>query len=99
MAKKREETILTRNVNEGADGTRISKRKYDAMRHAILEAMPRGPEGIRFTQLFDAVVPHLPGDWEGAVSWYVTTVKLDLEARRLIERVPGAKPQRLRRVR
>ena len=33
---------------------------------------------------------------EGSISWYVTTVKLDLEARGLIERVPRSRPQRLR---
>ena len=33
-----------------------------------------------------------------SVGWYATTVKLDLEARGLIERVPDARPQRLRRV-
>jgi hypothetical protein len=34
--------------------------------------------------------------FEGSVSWYVTTVKLDLETRGVVERVPGQKPQRLR---
>jgi Family of unknown function (DUF6958) len=34
----------------------------------------------------------------GSVGWYTTSVNLDLEARGLIERVPGAQPQRLRRV-
>jgi hypothetical protein len=33
-----------------------------------------------------------------SVGWYVTTVKLDLEARKRIERVPGSNPQLLRRV-
>jgi hypothetical protein len=36
------------------------------------------------------------GTSEGSISWYVTTVKLDLEARGLIARVPGSHPQRLR---
>ncbi len=34
----------------------------------------------------------------GSIGWYTTTVKLDLEARGLIERIEGSKPQRLRRV-
>ncbi len=38
----------------------------------------------------------LPGDFEGSVGWYATTVKLDLEARGLIERMPGESPQVLR---
>ena len=33
------------------------------------------------------------------VTWYLIAVKQDLEARRLIECIPGAKLQRLRRAR
>ena len=46
-----------------------------------------------------AVEPLLPAEvYAGAsVSWYLTTVKLDLEARRLIERVPGVSLQHMRR--
>jgi len=33
----------------------------------------------------------------GSTGWYTTTVKLDLEAKGEIERVPGSTPQRLRR--
>lgn len=34
----------------------------------------------------------------GSASRYTTSVKLGLEVRGVIERIPGAKPQRLRRV-
>jgi hypothetical protein len=33
------------------------------------------------------------GNFEGSVMWYVTTVKLDLEARGNIKRVPNSRPQ------
>ena len=33
----------------------------------------------------------------GSVSWYTTTVKLALEVRGEIKRVPGSKPQQLER--
>jgi len=36
--------------------------------------------------------------FEGSISWYVTTVKLDMEARGEIERVPDSNPQQLRLV-
>jgi len=33
------------------------------------------------------------GNFEGSVTWYVTTVKLDLEARGVVKRVPHSRPQ------
>jgi len=38
----------------------------------------------------------LQSSFDGSISWYVTTVKLDAEARGLIQRVPKSRPQRLR---
>ena len=98
VATKR--TIQTRNVNYRAGGGKlIDLDKYTAVKKAILAAVPRGERGITLTQLMRAVPSRVPKPlFRGTrVSWYATTVKLDLEARGLIERVPGASPQRLRR--
>jgi hypothetical protein len=38
----------------------------------------------------------LQSKFEGSMKWYAETVKLDLEARGEIERVPGKKNQRYR---
>lgn len=98
---QREPTILTRNVNKGVSGLRISEAKYSAVKKAILKAVPRGKEGIRFLDLPSAVAANLTREARanlGSINWYTTVVKLDLEARRLIERIPGAKPQRIRRL-
>jgi hypothetical protein len=38
----------------------------------------------------------LDGKFSGNISWYAETVKLDLEARRIIERT-SSKPQKYRR--
>lgn len=91
--------ILTENINyaKGKGGTRIDQGKYAAMRRAILKAVPRSKEGIAFRDLAAAVKPHLPPDWSGSVSWYMTTVKLDLEAKGEIARIEGSKPQRLKK--
>lgn len=40
----------------------------------------------------------LKGSFDGSVAWYVEVVKLDLEARKMIERVPGTRPQQIRLV-
>lgn len=93
------ERIETLNAT-GAGGTRIARATYDAFRAALLEAIPRDPAGVAFRELPRRVAPLIPAAMKprkGSVSWYVTVVKLDLEARGLIERVPRARPQRLRR--
>lgn len=100
---KKRARVETRNVNyaKGAGGTRIEAAKYEAVKRAILKAVPRSARGIEFLDLIDAVKEHLPGGkipGGGSIPWYVTTVKLDLEARGLIERAEGSKPQRLRRI-
>lgn len=79
----------------GKQGVNIDKVKYDAMRSAILEALDEQP-ALTFTGLNAVVGKKLEGNFDGSIGWYYTTVKLDLEARGVIERVPGSRPQRLR---
>ena len=93
--------VLCKHPDPDRQGTNIDRDKYDAMRKALLKHIPARTEGVPFQGMGAAVRPLLPNRvFAGAsISWYVTTVKLDLEARGLIERVRGAKPQRLRRTR
>lgn len=90
--------IQTLNIKSSSRGFRIARDKYDATRKAILAVVPAGREGVLFSALPKAVAAKLPTRlFENAsVPWYTTVVKLDLEARREIERVPDSKPQRLR---
>ncbi|MBN8833636.1 MAG: hypothetical protein J0H76_04575 [Sphingobacteriales bacterium] len=39
--------------------------------------------------MMEALYTKVKDDFEGGVQWYGETVKLDLEARKIIERVPG----------
>ncbi len=82
------------------EAPRILLNKYAAVKAAILQAVSENERGILFKDLPGRVEALLsPDDLKnlGSVGWYTTTVKLDLEARGLIERVPGTKPQRLRK--
>ena len=88
------EKIMTQHP-EGKQGVNIDKAKYDAVRGAILSVLDEH-EDYAFADLLDSVSERLP-DFEGSVGWYATTVKLDLEARGEIERLPDVSPQRLRR--
>jgi hypothetical protein len=77
----------------GKTGRSISREKYDAVKGALLAAL-RGRE-LSHTELIDALKRKLKKTFDGNISWYGETVKLDLEARRTLERT-DSKPQRYR---
>ncbi len=84
----------------GKQGVNIDRRKYETMRKALLRVIPRRKQGVAFTELSDLVRPHLDAAVfppQASVTWYVVTVKQDLEARGEIEQVPNVRPQHLRR--
>ena len=80
---------------EGKQGVNISRQKYDVTRQAILDALRVHGE-MTFTDLTEDVRRNLESTFEGSINWYVTTVKLDLEARGEITRIAEKTPQRLR---
>ena len=80
---------------EKKQGVNISKEKYELIREAILSTLHKQRE-ISFMNLSRAVEKQVNGNFEGSVTWYVTTVKLDLEARGMIKRVPHSRPQLLK---
>ena len=77
---------------EKKQGVNISKTKYEVIRKAILCVLETEKE-ISFMNLSRAVEKEVNGTFEGSVTWYVTTVKLDLEARGIVKRVPNSRPQ------
>lgn len=79
---------------QGKAGVNIDRLKYDTVRSAILGALERRP-GLPFWDLVEAVRDQISAEFDGSIEWYTTTVKLDLEARGEIERVPKSSPQRL----
>lgn len=94
------ETVEALHPDPTKTSTRVSRDRYEAVRDALLAVIPHTEEGVRFSALRELVAPHLPDGQVprgGKVGWWVTTVKLDLEARGLIERVPKSSPQRLRK--
>lgn len=84
-----EEKILTKHPT-GKSGVRISKEKYDAMREAILNIL-RAKREATHAELVSAVESRLRGKFSGSIPWYFESTKLDLEARKVIERVEGPK--------
>jgi hypothetical protein len=88
------ERILTTHP-QGKKGVSISRQKYDVMSAATLGSL-RGRGGVPLQVVRQEVEGDLQGKFEGSISWYFTTVKLDLEARGIVDRVPGKRPQHIR---
>jgi hypothetical protein len=81
-----DEKILTLHP-QGKKGVRIDRAKYDTMKATILKVL-RGKE-LTHHELTHAVEDALRGKFDGSIPWYMEGTKLDLEARKAIERVPG----------
>ena len=77
---------------EKKQGVNISREKYEIIRKVILSTL-RARKEMTFMNLSRAVEKEVNGNFEGSVNWYVTTVKLDMEARGEIKRVPNSRPQ------
>ena len=88
----KEEKILTKHPL-GKTGKNISLQNYEKLKKAIVSSL-QGKE-LTHTELFDQLKKKLENKFEGNISWYGETVKLDLEARKIIERT-SSKPQKYR---
>jgi hypothetical protein len=98
MQRDETDRIQTLHPHPEKAGPRILRWKYDAVKRAILKTLPGAEPGFPFKDLAGAVRGALTEEelsGLGPASWYTVTVKLDLEARGEISRVPGAQPQRL----
>jgi hypothetical protein len=87
-----EEKILTKHPL-GKSGKNISKQKYEALKKAILSALKK--RQLTHAELFDELNKSLRSRFSGNISWYGETVKLDLEARKIVQRT-SAKPPKYR---
>ncbi len=93
-----EARVACRTPADGRDGvTNIPEWKFDAIRSAVLEVLHDG--NIAFKDLKTAVGSRMSDDdlkRLGSLGWHVTTVKLELEVRGEVERIPGQVPQFIR---
>ena len=87
-----EEKILTKHP-QGKSGKNISRQTYDLFKDTILSILKN--KELTHEELFNQLNKKLKGKFSGNISWYGETVKLDLEARKLIERT-DSKPQKYR---
>lgn len=90
-----EPQILTRHP-QGKKGVNILLRRYEQVKVILLDLV-KAHEDISFEDLSDQATKQLMANgFDGKPLWYIVTVKLDLEARGDLERIPKTSPHRLR---
>jgi len=80
---------------DGKKGVNISAQKYTLIREFILETLQENKE-ISYQKLNDLAVTTFQDNFDGSIPWYLVSVKLDLEARKIIERISGTSPHLVR---
>ena len=80
---------------QGKKGVNISRKKYDTIKNYLLQKIEEHGE-ITYESLSDMANKDLSKTFDGSVTWYVVSVKLDLEARNIIERIPKTSPHKVR---
>ncbi|GBE30741.1 hypothetical protein BMS3Bbin04_01777 [bacterium BMS3Bbin04] len=91
-----EDTIHARHPDPEKQGVSINRIKYEQMRLAIESALS-DCDDLTFIELTSRVRENLKDGFDGSIEWYMVTVKLDMEAEGVLERIPG-RSQRLRLV-
>ena len=87
------EKIQTLHPIAGKTNKRISLEKYEVIRENIIAILME--KEMTHTELMESLYDRVKDTFDGGVQWYGETVKLDLEARKMIER-KGTKPERYR---
>lgn len=88
------ERIRTLHPDPEKKGVNIDQGNYEVMAGAILEIL-KEKGVISFQDLRNGVESLLEGNFEGSIGWYKTTVKLDLEAWGILERIQNRRPQKI----
>ena len=88
-----------RTPAKGREGvTNIPEWKFNTLSTAILDELKEKGD-VAWGELTGLVTKRLSDDEKahmGNIGWFTVTVKLELEVRGEIERVPGTGPQRIR---
>jgi hypothetical protein len=81
------ETKIQLSHPAGKKAVRMDKDKYDILRKAIFRCLKN--KTLTHTELFKAVITDFKKNkikFIGSIEWYMESVKLDLEANKLIHR-------------
>ena len=80
----------------GKKAVSMNKAKYDTLKKALLYHLKHKGESTH-TAIWKTVAEDFKRNkikFDGSIQWHMEWVKLDLEARNIIERVPKTSPQK-----
>lgn len=89
----KEEFIQTLHFQVNKTNKKIALAKYTFIRENLLAILAENE--YTHTELMEELYKRVKDNFEGGVQWYGETVKLDLEARKLVERTKS-KPEKYR---
>lgn len=95
-----DDKIEIENFTSPGGTYRVDRKKYEAMRKALLAVLPAQQPGMTPGEAGKAVLAHLPDElFPGGAKagWWLKAAQLDLEAKGIIKRAPKS-PVRLYRV-
>jgi len=78
------EQIQTLHPDPTKTNKKIALDKYNTIKENLLSILAK--QALTHTDLLEALYARVKDTFEGGVQWYGETVKLDLEARNMIER-------------
>lgn len=93
--KKSVEKIQTLHPVPGKTNKNIARDKYELVKTHLLAILEKTEP--THLELMEALYQRIGKTFDGGVQWYGETVKLDLEARKMIERTK-AKPERYKKL-
>lgn len=83
--------IQTLHPDKSKTNKRIILEKYNIIKETLLKIL--GSNELTHTELMECLYQNVKDSFEGGVQWYGETVKLDLEARKIIQRT-GSRPEK-----
>jgi hypothetical protein len=93
--------IVVQNVNVPGYTHRVDAVMYEAMRGAMLRMLPRKAPGMTQAEMWSGLAGYAPQKLfpdSGKIGWWMKTVQLDLEAKKILRR-EATKPTRWHRAR
>ena len=81
--------IVAQNVNVPGYTHKVDATMYEAMRKAMLKMLPHKSPGMTQTEMWQGLAAYAPKTLfpdSGKIGWWMKTVQLDLEARKVLVR-------------